>query len=162
MTSLREKIAAFRARGGGWVAMQMVLLAVAFLIPLWFGQPAAGVSTGWKAAGWVLIAIGAVFFVLGAVALGRALTPFPQPLAEAELHTGGIYAWVRHPIYSGLLWVLVGWSLRSLSIAGLLFDVVLLVFFDRKAAREEQWLLAKYPDYAVYRRRVRKLIPWIY
>ncbi len=162
MTSLREKVAAFRARGGGWVAVQMVLLAVAFLIPLWSGHPAAEVSTPWRVAGWMLIATGAVFFVLGITVLGRALTPFPRPLAEAELRTGGIYAWVRHPIYAGLLLAVAGWSLRSLSIAGLLFDVLLFVFFDRKAAREEQWLVEKYPDYTAYRRRVRKLIPWIY
>jgi protein-S-isoprenylcysteine O-methyltransferase Ste14 len=35
-------------------------------------------------------------------------------------------------------------------------------FFDLKARREEAWLLAAYPGYAAYRRRVRKLFPFVY
>ena len=38
----------------------------------------------------------------------------------------------------------------------------LLVFFDVKARREEAWLVAAYPAYEDYRRRVRKLLPFIY
>jgi len=69
---------------------------------------------------------------------------------------------VRHPLYSGILFMAFGWSLYANSFVGLAFDVLLLVFFDRKAAREEAWLAEKFPDYAAYRRRVKKLVPWIY
>jgi protein-S-isoprenylcysteine O-methyltransferase Ste14 len=55
-----------------------------------------------------------------------------------------------------------GWSVYSNSLAGLAFDAMLLVFFDRKATREEIWLSEKFPGYAPYRSRVKKLIPWIY
>ena len=44
-----------------------------------------------------------------------------------------------------------------MAIAGVLF-----VFFDVKARREEAWLVAAFPGYAAYRRRVRKLIPLVY
>ena len=39
---------------------------------------------------------------------------------------------------------------------------LLSVFLDLKSRREESWLLARFPTYAAYRRRVRKLIPFIY
>jgi protein-S-isoprenylcysteine O-methyltransferase Ste14 len=105
---------------------------------------------------------GALLTLTGVVSLGRWLTPFPQPLPESQLRTTGAYALVRHPLYSGILFMALGWSLYSLSVAGLAFDAVLFVFFDRKAAREEFWLADKFSGYAAYRRRVKKLIPWIY
>ena len=48
-------------------------------------------------------------------------------------------------------------DLAALGVAGLL-----LAFFDVKARREEAWLVAAYPGYAAYRRRVRKLVPLVY
>ena len=48
-----------------------------------------------------------------------------------------------------------------LSLPGLLFSVVVLLFFDRKSAFEERLLRARFPEYADYARRVRKLLPWI-
>ncbi len=41
--------------------------------------------------------------VVAATALGRGLTAAPLPNSHAELRTGGLYRFVRHPIYSGLL-----------------------------------------------------------
>lgn len=36
------------------------------------------------------------------------------------------------------------------------------IFFDTKAGVEERWLTKRFPEYAAYRRRVRKLIPFVY
>jgi protein-S-isoprenylcysteine O-methyltransferase Ste14 len=36
------------------------------------------------------------------------------------------------------------------------------LFFEVKTRREEQWLSEKYPEYAVYRKRVKRLIPFIH
>jgi protein-S-isoprenylcysteine O-methyltransferase Ste14 len=38
----------------------------------------------------------------------------------------------------------------------------LLVFFDLKSRREELWLVDQFDGYAAYRRRTRRLLPWIY
>ena len=150
----------FGARGGWWVVAQFPLLLLAYLIPRWTAQ--AGPVSMLVYAGQALMVAGALLTVTGAVSLGRWLTPFPQPLPESQLRTTGAYALVRHPLYSGILFMAIGWSLYWFSVAGLAFDVMLLVFFDRKAAREEIWLAEKFPGYAAYRQRVKKLIPWIY
>ena len=55
-----------------------------------------------------------------------------------------------------------GWAIAWHSIAGALLAITLLVFFDMKARREERWLEAAYPDYAQYRGRTRKLVPFLY
>jgi protein-S-isoprenylcysteine O-methyltransferase Ste14 len=50
----------------------------------------------------------------------------------------------------------------QLSLSHLALLAVGFFFFDRKAAKEEQWLEERHPDYADYARKVKKLIPWVY
>lgn len=153
----------FSARGGWWVAVQFPLLLLAYLIPGWTAHEIGRDLYNFQHFGsLVLIAIGAVLTFSGVVALGRWLTPFPQPLPKSQLRTGGAYALVRHPLYTGILIMTIGWSLYNNSLVGLLFDAMLFVFFDRKAAREEIWLTEKFSGYTAYSNRVKKLIPWIY
>ena len=153
----------FSARGGWWVVVQFPLLLLAYLIPGWTGQTITGGMASLQTyGGQALLLVGALITFAGVVSLGRWLTPFPQPLPKSQLRTGGAYALVRHPLYSGILFMAFGWSLYSNSLVGLAFDVMLMVFFDRKAAREEIWLTEKFPGYVAYRGRVKKLIPWIY
>jgi protein-S-isoprenylcysteine O-methyltransferase Ste14 len=153
----------FGTRGGWWVAAQIPLLLLAYLIPRWTGQAMPGSAAALvTAVGLALLLAGALLTFAGVVVLGRGLTPFPRPLPESSLRTGGAYALVRHPLYSGIVFMAFGWSLYWSSYLGLAFDVLLFAFFDRKAAREELWLVEKFPEYARYRLRVKKLIPWLY
>lgn len=153
----------FSARGGWWVAVQFPLLLLAYLIPGWTAHEIGHDLYNYQSFGSLaLIAMGGVLTFSGVVSLGRWLTPFPQPLPKSQLRTGGAYALVRHPLYTGILIMTVGWSLYNNSFIGLMFDAVLFVFFDRKASREEIWLTQKFSEYAAYSSRVKKLIPWVY
>ena len=87
---------------------------------------------------------------------------YPRPKGEAPLVTRGAYARVRHPIYTGVTLLWLGLGLVSGNLARVALALVALVFFDRKAAREEQWLAEQFPDYEDYRQRVPwRLIPGI-
>jgi len=46
--------------------------------------------------------------VSGALVLGKSLTPFPKPPAQAQLVRRGAYAMVRHPIYARLMALSLG------------------------------------------------------
>lgn len=146
-------------RGEGWFALQMVLFAVILLAPR---RPAVVFPRWVGVIGAVCVVAAAVLGTWSMLALGRNLTPFPRPLAGGSLVTRGPYALVRHPIYSALILGTFGWSLVRGSLPGVLLAALLLVFFDLKARREERWLAEAYGEYDAYRRRVRKLIPWIY
>jgi protein-S-isoprenylcysteine O-methyltransferase Ste14 len=43
-----------------------------------------------------------------------------------------------------------------------LYVVIIAIFFDIKSRKEERWLVERFPAYADYQGRVRKLIPWVY
>ena len=105
---------------------------------------------------------GSSLLLTGLIRLGRGLTPLPYPKDGAQLIQTGPFAVVRHPMYCGGLCLAFGWALYIQGWLTLGYVIALFVFLDAKSRREERWLAEKFPAYATYRRRVRKLIPFIY
>ena len=105
--------------------------------------------------GWLPIAAGAAMAVWGIRSLGRSLTPGTEPLPDAPLVTTGAYAYARHPIYTGAVLLLAGytlvWSNWTMALA---LGFVAWRYFDAKARVEERWLLARHPLYEAYMRLV--------
>lgn len=149
-------------RGGGWVIAQFALIALAvaaIAVPPDWPAGVRGVLSG---AGAVLMLCGGGMAVWAARSLGPALTPFPRPAAAGELVATGPYRWVRHPIYAGGILFFCGWSLYAGPVA-LALTAALAVLWALKAGVEERHLVAQYPAYSAYRRRVRRrLIPYVY
>lgn len=149
-------------RGEGWVALQGILLvaigACGVLPPAW-DAPVRPVTT---AAGAVLLALGLVLAVAGVRHLRENLTPLPHPRDDGSLVETGAYALARHPIYGGLVIAALGWGLLIANPVALVLAAVLLAFFDLKSRREEAWLEARFSGYPAYRRRTRRLIPFVY
>jgi protein-S-isoprenylcysteine O-methyltransferase Ste14 len=112
--------------------------------------------------GIVAIALGVGVVARGAWDLRSGLSPFPRPVAGAPLVESGAYRLIRHPIYSGLVLGAVGWGLVTGSILALGAAGLLFLLLAAKSHREEAWLLAIHPEYDAYRRRTKRLIPWIY
>jgi len=152
----------FGERGGWWVATQVVLLTAIFLLAPWTLSAAGGVTRPPQVLGMLAIVAGVGVLVAGFVSLGSSLTPYPRPRGDAVLVTRGIYRFMRHPIYTGLIVGALGWALMWMSVPSIVGAAVLAVFFDRKAAREERWLRERYPDYAAYAARVRRFVPGVY
>jgi protein-S-isoprenylcysteine O-methyltransferase Ste14 len=93
-------------------------------------------------------------------ALGTMWTMDPAVKQGHRLRTDGPYGITRHPIYTGMLGMLVGSILLAGSGRSVLILVVGGVFFGVKIHAEERLMSATFPDeYAHYRRRVPQLIP---
>jgi protein-S-isoprenylcysteine O-methyltransferase Ste14 len=153
----------FAARGGWWVLAQIPLLIAAFVVPVFWHAAAQGALPSLLSLlGFLMLGAGGAVVLAGLVALGEMLTPFPMPRSRGRLRQRGIYAWVRHPVYAGLLLAVLGLALWRWSAPGLLVWLGLAVFFDRKAAHEEQLLVKRFPAYRTYLRRVRRFVPGVY
>jgi protein-S-isoprenylcysteine O-methyltransferase Ste14 len=111
------------------------------------------------------IAIGllaTVIMLIAVINLGKNLTPLPCPKENAVLIQNGLYQFVRHPIYFGVLLAALAWLLIFPGLYILVYAIGLFFLFDIKARREEVWLVERFPDYRDYQRRVKKLIPAFY
>jgi protein-S-isoprenylcysteine O-methyltransferase Ste14 len=140
----------------GVVAVQAGLLLAFFLAP----RRHDWAVTGWlAAAGSAAVVAGFGVLVVAAANLGRSLTALPTPTARATLRTGGLYRFVRHPIYSGLLALVFGGAVTSGSVVKLGLAVALLGLLARKAAWEEDMLRRRYADYEQYARRTPRFVP---
>ena len=150
----------FFQRGGWWVVGQFLLLLAIVILDI--SSHAASKPSPIFICGLVLIVVSTVCGLAGMLALGRNLTPFPKPATNTQLVQNGIYALIRHPLYTSVFCAAVGSSFIFQSWPALVAAGVLGVFFDAKARHEERWLRQQFPNYAGYERRVRRFIPWIY
>ncbi|MCJ0764233.1 methyltransferase family protein [Variovorax terrae] len=104
--------------------------------------------------------IGAVFSVGGAMAFRRAHTTVNplEPRKASALVTSGVYRVTRNPMYVGLLFVLIAWSVWLASPLVLAGPLVFVPYITRFQIRPEERVLAELfgADYAGYLRRVRR------
>ena len=150
-------------RGEGWVVVQVVLLWLAIAVGVGWNGAWSGAMRWVTTAVAVVVGVGGgALLVRGVTDLGSAMTPMPRPRDGATLVESGAYGLVRHPVYGGIVLLAVGWGLLLASPAALLMALVLLGFFRLKSEREEAWLQARYPGYDAYRRRTRRMIPFVY
>ncbi len=102
---------------------------------------------------------GLLVMVAAATSLGRGLTAAPLPNEHARLRTGGLYRWVRHPIYAGLLFFALARTLPSGNAWTAAACVLLVALINGKARWEERRLADRFPDYPDYARRTPRFIP---
>jgi protein-S-isoprenylcysteine O-methyltransferase Ste14 len=120
-----------------------------------------GTSLPMGVAGIVLCALGIGLAILGRASLGGSWTMPTAHEESRELVTSGPYAYVRHPVYSGLLLAMLGSAIAQ-SVLWLLPLAAYGPQFIRSARHEERLLLERFPrDYPSYMRRTKMLLPFL-
>ena len=154
----------WKAQRGEWYVVAQGIL---FVLIVWAPRnvpdlrwPLSGASSMIVSA--LFLALGAVLSIAAAFHLGSNLTPLPHPKDDASFVASGPYRVVRHPMYGGVILLAFGWTFHVEGLLTLAYAALTVLFFDIKTRREEAWLMRRFPEYAAYRRRVRKLIPFIY
>jgi protein-S-isoprenylcysteine O-methyltransferase Ste14 len=112
--------------------------------------------------------VGVLFYALGVglavwarVHLGRNWGMPASRKDNPDLVTTGPYAFVRHPIYTGMLIAMLGTAI-GVSIIWALPLVLMGVYFIYSARREEQLMLEQFPNqYPAYMKRTKMLVPWV-
>jgi protein-S-isoprenylcysteine O-methyltransferase Ste14 len=98
---------------------------------------------------------------VGSIHLGDALTAQPVPKPGAALVGHGLYRFVRHPIYAGLLAYGIGSVLVNPHPITLAAGAGLLVLLMAKARWEEAMLISSAPGYRQYAQRVGRFVPGV-
>ncbi len=139
-----------------FVGVQAVILLAIVALPrntTWV--PGGGAVT----IGSSLTAVGVAIGLWSAVFLGRGLTPSPLPNGSTDLVTRGPYTSVRHPMYSAVMLLSIGISVRSGSLAVIVMTTALVVLFSIKSRWEEMHLADSFPGYRRYSETTGRFLP---
>lgn len=133
---------------GRWLVLGQAVAGGALAV-VWWLFPAPG----WRLPALGLAVAGALLAVTAGLALGPAFRVGPEPRPEASLVRAGIYRWVRHPMYIGVLLAITAAVVSRPSGPVILVAFVNCAWYLLKAGFEEGRLHARYPEYEDYRRR---------
>jgi len=113
--------------------------------------------------GLVVLVASTVFTLWARFSLGTMWSMAPMVKGDHQLRTHGPYAVACHPIYTGVLGMLLGATLLSGIGQWIVLLPVGLILFEVKIRMEEHLMLAAFPeDYPRYRRHVPQLVPGLF
>ena len=107
----------------------------------------------------VLCAVGVGLLFAALTSIRRAVQIAPEPRPGARLITSGVYGWLRHPIYTAIVLLVVGLFLRKRTAAIGIVAVGVIIFLAAKVKFEERLLAATYAEYLDYKRRTWGIVP---
>jgi protein-S-isoprenylcysteine O-methyltransferase Ste14 len=113
----------------------------------------------------ICAAVSSVWLVVAAVnTLGKEWSLTARLVEGHKLATTGAYAYVRHPIYTGMLGMLIATGLAMSHWTALLAALVVFFVGTRiRVLREEKLLREAFgPEFEDYARRVRAIVPGVY
>jgi uncharacterized protein (TIGR03435 family) len=107
-----------------------------------------------------LVAVGLVLRLVSRLALGKQFSVHVQTTPGHRLITTGIYRFIRHPLYLGLICLLLGIPLCFGSVAGFACGLAVAATVLHRIHTEEAALAGWFPgEYRQYQARTHKFIP---
>lgn len=134
------------------VALQLMVIAALLLTGPWIARK-------W----WPLEIAGGALLTWAVFTMGlRHLRTHPEVSPGAPLLTRGPYRWIRHPMYAGVLLGMAALVLERPTWERALLWLSLLAALLAKLTVEESLLKQRFPDYAEYCRRTKRLVPFLF
>lgn len=112
-------------------------------------------------AGAVVASAGAALAFTARAVIGRNWGTPGSRKADGDLVTNGPYALVRHPIYGGVLLMMIGTAIGLITTWWIMVAAAG-AFFLYSARREERLMTERFPDvYPAYRKHTKMLVPFV-
>jgi protein-S-isoprenylcysteine O-methyltransferase Ste14 len=153
-----------------WLVLWIVVLFIVFfrtaqpssLFHIFPCQNAWMDCNGIQLLGAILSIVGLVIAMVARYTLSTNWSSNIDIKKDHELKTDGIYAYARHPIYTGISSMALGTVLVYQSLGSLIIAILVILFFIYKMKNEEALLMEHFPKaYTAYRKRTKAIIPFI-
>lgn len=161
--------AAAQKQSAGSRALQLGLEIVAFV--LLFDPDTAVGPLRWQflshsiaasGAGLALTVVGLGFAIWARFYLGSNWSAVVTVKQDHELVRSGPYAFVRHPIYTGICLAFLGTALYVGEVRALVGLVLSAMGYKLKSLTEEAMMEREFAEYQQYKREVKALIPFLW
>jgi protein-S-isoprenylcysteine O-methyltransferase Ste14 len=142
----------------------MASIFTAWLMRRWVPALDTPAADAFAVAGAIVIWVGLAVRVWAVVTLGRSFSTFLQVGADQAVVTRGPYRWVRHPSYTGLLLVALGFGLGAGNWLSLAICAVVppLGLLPRIAIEESEMIRVLGEQYRSYQRTTHRLVPGLW
>lgn len=138
-----------------------IVLVVPHATPALLARPFLPPSAIGAALGVLLTALGLGIAIAARITLAGNWSAAVEIKEEHALIRSGLYRYVRHPIYSGLLLALLGSAIALDRWRALLGFFLIFASLLLKSRHEENRLRQALPDYAAYASETAALIPFL-
>lgn len=146
------------------VKLVKIMIFLGILVQIWLPDllPISSDPFAIRAVGLALFSLGLMTAIAARVQLGDNWSNIESAkvLSDHAVVDKGIYGYVRHPIYTGDLLLLIGLelALNSWFVVGALALCPIVMW---KAIKEEKMLLRKLTGYVEYHQRTKRFIPFV-
>ena len=138
------------------VAIQFVLFTLLGIAVIALPRQSSSIIT---IVGLIIAVIGGVFGLLAIREHRVSPNIVPTPKADAPLVRSGLYARIRHPIYTGVILAGFGVALANGHLLVLLVALSFIPFFTYKSTFEESLLRQQYSEYHDYQAQTGRFFP---
>ena len=132
-------------------------LLISSILPFWDNPVVSYI-------GFVIYLSAGILVIVGRVQLGKFGSGELITEEDHKLNTEGVYKYIRNPMYSGALIAVIGFGLVFRSIITLLIvSICYFILFKMRIDEEERLLYKAFgEEFANYKKKSKKLIPFIY
>ena len=139
----------------GWIAYAVLVIPLAFLVATkrMFSPAPAAIAP--MVAGLAIVIWARLTFGVRSLHAGSDAT-------KGGLVTTGPYRFVRHPIYAGVMLILIGVVIGHHDPITLAAVAIIVIGLGVRIAAEERSVRRMYPEYEGYARRTKRLVPFLF
>jgi protein-S-isoprenylcysteine O-methyltransferase Ste14 len=137
---------------------------LALILSFYFAGAHIAMLPGWVfSLGIFLIILGIILRQLSMAILGRYFSGVVGVQKDQKVIEKGPYKYVRHPSYTGALMIFIGLGLALQSLAAVLTLIVLFIIaYGFRISVEEKALISELGEpYVDYKKRTKRLIPYV-
>ena len=142
----------------------IILWIIILVISFWdLKHPIYTVNTPMRISGIIIFLSALTFRVYAATTLNKSYSYTLEIREGHQLVTSGLYKYIRHPIYTGVILGAFSIPIYSSSLRGFVVTMLVIPLFMYRIGNEEKMLIEKYGEkYEEYQEHTWKLFPYIY